>query len=198
MFSNSSVGTRLAFGFISVVVAMLVMAVIGLVQMQRINEHLENIVKVNNVKKDLASKLRNTLDFQAIAVRDAVILHGETRTKAIEQILEGRKRGGEEMKALKDFLQESHGRQSELDQLARIGESSMATRPFLNSLMEGLQRGDSFEAEEQLKVVQALQQQDKIRDDINGLIKIEDGLNQQAVSNAQDAYASARLMMIVA
>ena len=144
MFSNSSVGTRLAFGFISVVVAMLVMAVIGLVQMQRINEHLENIVKVNNVKKDLASKLRNTLDFQAIAVRDAVILHGETRTKAIEQILEGRKRGGEEMKALKDFLQESHGRQSELDQLARIGESSMATRPFLNSLMEGLQRGDSF------------------------------------------------------
>ena len=198
MFSNSSVGTRLAFGFISVVVAMLVMAVIGLVQMQRINEHLETIVKVNNVKKDLASKLRNTLDFQAIAVRDAVILHGETRNKAIEQILEGRKRGGEEMKALKDFLQESHGRQSELDQLARIGESSMATRPFLNSLMEGLQRGDSFAAEEQLKVVQALQQQDKIRDDINGLIRIEDGLNQQAVSNAQEAYASARLMMIVA
>ena len=31
MFSNSSVGTHLAFGFISVVVAMLVMAVIGLV-----------------------------------------------------------------------------------------------------------------------------------------------------------------------
>ena len=76
MFSNSSVGTRLAFGFISVVVAMLVMAVIGLVQMQRINGHLENIVKVNNVKKDLASKLRNTLDFQAVAVRDAVILQG--------------------------------------------------------------------------------------------------------------------------
>ena len=198
MFSNSSVGTRLAFGFISVVVAMLVMAVIGLVQMQRINGHLENIVKVNNVKKDLASKLRNTLDFQAIAVRDAVILHGETRNKAIEQILEGRKRGGEEMKALKDFLQESHGRPSELDQLARIGESSMATRPFLNSLMESLQQGRSFEADEQLRVVQALQQQDKIRDEINGLIKIEDGLNQQAVSDAQEAYASARLMMIVA
>ena len=94
MFLNSSVGTRLAFGFIVVVVAMLLMAVIGLIQMQEINAHLENIVRVNNVKKDMASKLRNTLDFQAIAVRDAVILQGENRNRAITQILEGRRRGG--------------------------------------------------------------------------------------------------------
>ena len=198
MFLNSSIGARLAFGFVSVLVAMLVMAVLGLLQMQQINEHLENIVRVNNVKKDMANKLRNTLDFQAIAVRDAVILQGETRNKAIGRVLEGRQRGAEEMKALDAFLKESHGRQSELDQLARIGSASMETRPFLNSLMEALQQGRSFEADEQLGVVQALQQQDKIRDEINGLIKIEDGLNHQAVSDAQEAYASARLMMIVA
>ena len=198
MFLNSSVGTRLAFGFIVVVVAMLLMAVIGLIQMQEINAHLENIVRVNNVKKDMASKLRNTLDFQAIAVRDAVILQGENRNRAITQILEGRRRGGEEMAALKDFLQQSHGRQNEGDQLNRIGAASMETRPFLNSLMESLQRGDSFEADAQLKVVQALQQQDKIRDEIDGLIKIEDALNQQAISDSHEAYASARLMMIAA
>ncbi len=198
MFRNSSVGIRLALGFIVMVAAMLAMAIFGMTQMKHINERLEQIVKINNIKKDLAHKLRNTLDFQAIAVRDAVILDGDRQSKAIDQILQGRKQGAEEISTLKTFLQESHGKASELEQLGRIGEAAQATRPFLNSMIEILQKGEKLQPDEQLKVVQALQQQDKIRDEINGLIKIEDRLNEEAVTDSQDAYASARLMMIVA
>ena len=198
MFRNLSVGLRLALGFISILLAMLVMAVLGLLQMQEIHSRLDQIVQVNNVKKDMANKLRNILDFQAIATRDALLLQEEMQAKAIAQVVEGRKMGGEEMNALKAFLQQSHGRPSEIEQLGRIGDASMQTRPFINALMEALQRGEKFEADMQVKAIQTMQQQDKIRAEINGLIAIEDNLNQQAVLESRESYEAARMMMIVA
>ena len=192
MLRNWSVGTRLALGFVMMIVAMLTMVIVGLGQMQGINDNLVRIVEVNNVKKDKANLLRNRVDSQAILLRDGIVLQGDMRKQIIEKIAEGRKNGVEETQALAGLLKGAGSQSIELEQMERIGKASQETGPFIAKLVELLRENHEFDENEKLQVVQTLEQQGKIREAINGLLQIEDDLNQKSVLEAQESYQTAR------
>lgn len=73
-FGNMTVGSRMYLGFSGPIVLLIIMAVIGISSMAHIQENLEKIVKVNNVRSDLASEMATWTRENSIYLRNILLM----------------------------------------------------------------------------------------------------------------------------
>lgn len=96
MLRNMKTGTRLSLGFSVIIVLMFAIIFISLVSMKNIQEKIELIVKLNNVRIRLTGTMIDTSRESAIHVRNILLGHGRSDFRSYLDkekidILEGRK-----------------------------------------------------------------------------------------------------------
>ncbi|MCA0347622.1 MAG: MCP four helix bundle domain-containing protein, partial [Actinobacteria bacterium] len=90
---NTSIKARLAIGYAILLLLIVIVGVAGIRELGTINNKLNEITSINDVEKDMALRLRITVDLQAIAIRDVVLaLSPEERNKASDRLNQLRER----------------------------------------------------------------------------------------------------------
>jgi len=111
-FSNMKVGARLGLGFALVILAGLVVAVFGRVQLGNVNEEVKLLVEDRMVKVEQLAQVKDNLNLVARAVRNIALLSDEKGMLAEKQrIEEARTKNAELLKKLNDSIKSPEGRQ---------------------------------------------------------------------------------------
>jgi methyl-accepting chemotaxis protein len=98
MFKNMKIGIRMGLGFIFVLALMVAIVLIGLNGMTNIEKKLDRIVKVNNVRTQLANDMIDCVREVSIALRNIFLI------KDIANINEMKNRIAEERKKYDEAL----------------------------------------------------------------------------------------------
>ena len=84
-FSKMKVGVRLGLGFVLVIFAGLVVAVVGRMQLARISTEVTSMINEDIVKVKLASQIKENLNLTAIGARNLVMITDRDAMKTEKQ-----------------------------------------------------------------------------------------------------------------
>jgi len=126
-----SIGTRLSFGFIVIVLCLLFISVVGYLQLAHTNDDTDIIVKDRLIKVNLAHTIENEINRQSRALRTAIIAQDE---KVIDQELK-------KIESSKPLIQQSLQKLSETVQTAE-GKAGLAR--ILKARQEFIQHEDQL------------------------------------------------------
>jgi methyl-accepting chemotaxis protein len=109
--ANMKVGARLGFGFALVILAGLVVAVFGWVQLGSVNTEVTKLIEDRMVKVELVNQVKENLNITARAVRNLALMTDEKDMRVEKQrIDEARAKNTELLKKLTDSVQSDSGR----------------------------------------------------------------------------------------
>ncbi len=111
-FANMKVGTRLGLGFALVILAGLIVAVFGRVQLGNVNDDVKLLVEDRMVKVERLNQVKDNLNLVARAVRNIALMSDEKSMLAEKQRIEdARTQNTELFKKLNDSIKSPEGRQ---------------------------------------------------------------------------------------
>ncbi|WP_434515056.1 methyl-accepting chemotaxis protein [Dechloromonas sp. ARDL1] len=195
MLNRFGIASRLLIGFGIIILIAIVMAIAGIMQLSRIDTHLYNITQVNGPEKDMVLRMRIIADSRAIANRDLALEKDQAgRDAVLARLNEMRGQFNAEHNKLLDLLKATDGEPREFQALEKIMAANAAAREQGDKLVALIKAGKEAEARETALTVRTFF--GKLRTEIEALAKIEDELNEQEIKNANDAYASARTLLI--
>ncbi|MDY4285364.1 methyl-accepting chemotaxis protein [Xanthomonas sp. LF06-19] len=186
--SNLRIGQRLALGFLTLIVLMVLLTVVGIQRVHSIDRRLTAINEVNSVKQRYAINFRGSVHDRAIALRDVVLLDDAASRKATEQTID--KLAGDYARAAQplDALLAVSSDAQEKTILQRIQGIEARTMPLIAQVRQLRDAGDTVQAQALL-----LQQARPAFVDwlasINAFIDLQEAKNRQA---AKEAMATAR------
>ncbi|OWW18315.1 chemotaxis protein [Noviherbaspirillum denitrificans] len=192
------VGARLAGGFALVLILMATIAVVGMSRMAQIQERMEDITKVNNVEIDLLNAMRVTVYDRAVAVRNLALLTDMEKMRPEDERVkvQAAKYAELDQKLEKMFATIADTTPEEKAAYAKVKEMEGPARPAMEKVAElGLANKGEEATAVLLKEVRPLQR--KWLNALGDLIELENKLNDKAAAEAQQGYASARVLMIV-
>jgi methyl-accepting chemotaxis protein len=139
-----SVATRLTIGFGIILAMMLVLSVLSIFKVNAIDNSLQRISDVNNVKQRYAINFRGSVHDRAIALRD-VTLVGDGEIGGVTGVID--KLDGDYQKSAQplDGLFSAAGAQitpEERDLLAKIKQNETRTAPLIKKIIEARRGGD--------------------------------------------------------
>ncbi|MBO9828213.1 MCP four helix bundle domain-containing protein [Xanthomonas sp. A2111] len=193
--SHLRIGQRLALGFLTIIVLMILLTVVGIQRVHSIDRRLTAINEVNSVKQRYAINFRGSVHDRAIALRDVVLLDDAASRQATEQTID--KLAGDYARAAQplDALLAASTDAQEKAILQRIQGIEARTMPLIAQVRQLRDAGDTVQAQALL-----LQQARPAFVDwlasINAFIDLQEAKNRQA---AKEAMATARgfaLLMI--
>ncbi|MCW0393325.1 methyl-accepting chemotaxis protein [Xanthomonas sacchari] len=186
--SNLRIGQRLALGFLTIIVLMVLLTVVGIQRVHSIDQRLTAINEVNSVKQRYAINFRGSVHDRAIALRDVVLLDDAASRQATEQTID--KLAGDYARAAQplDALLAVSSDAREKTILQRIQGIEARTMPLIAQVRQLRDAGDTVQAQALL-----LQQARPAFVDwlasINAFIDLQEAKNRQA---AKEAMATAR------
>ncbi|KAB7774824.1 methyl-accepting chemotaxis protein [Xanthomonas sp. LMG 12459] len=186
--SNLRIGQRLALGFLTIIVLMVLLTVVGIQRVHSIDQRLTAINEVNSVKQRYAINFRGSVHDRAIALRDVVLLDDAASRQATEQTID--KLAGDYARAAQplDALLAVSSDAQEKTILQRIQGIEARTMPLIAQVRRLRDAGDTVQAQALL-----LQQARPAFVDwlasINAFIDLQEAKNRQA---AKEAMATAR------
>ncbi|UYK84986.1 methyl-accepting chemotaxis protein [Xanthomonas sacchari] len=186
--SNLRIGQRLALGFLTIIVLMVLLTVVGIQRVHSIDQRLTAINEVNSVKQRYAINFRGSVHDRAIALRDVVLLDDAASRQATEQTID--KLAGDYARAAQplDALLAVSSDAQEKTILQRIQGIETRTMPLIAQVRQLRDAGDTVQAQALL-----LQQARPAFVDwlasINAFIDLQEAKNRQA---AKEAMATAR------
>ncbi len=186
--SNLRIGQRLALGFLTIIVLMVLLTVVGIQRVHSIDQRLTAINEVNSVKQRYAINFRGSVHDRAIALRDVVLLDDAASRQATEQTID--KLAGDYARAAQplDALLAVSSDAQEKTILQRIQGIETRTMPLIAQVRQLRDGGDTVQAQALL-----LQQARPAFVDwlasINAFIDLQEAKNRQA---AKEAMATAR------
>ncbi|KAA8919395.1 methyl-accepting chemotaxis protein [Xanthomonas sontii] len=186
--SNLRIGQRLALGFLTIIVLMVLLTVVGIQRVHSIDQRLTAINEVNSVKQRYAINFRGSVHDRAIALRDVVLLDDPASRQATEQTID--KLAGDYARAAQplDALLAVSSDAQEKTILQRIQGIEARTMPLIAQVRQLRDAGDTVQAQALL-----LQQARPAFVDwlasINAFIDLQEAKNRQA---AKEAMATAR------
>ncbi|MGV7207265.1 methyl-accepting chemotaxis protein [Oxalobacteraceae bacterium A2-2] len=196
--SNLSVAKRLGIGFGLVSLLLLVVIALGLSSMRQIQGRMVEITKVNGVETRLAQTMDLTVTERALALRNLILL------KDAKEIQIETKRIGDQSAKYGDAL----------DKLARMFRETQGTTDEERGLLDAIRKQGELAAPyiQRAQDMALNQQQDEayklLRFEfrpvqkqwwelIRKLVALEEQQNSEAVQNADEAYESARRLMLL-
>jgi methyl-accepting chemotaxis protein len=190
-FSGFTIGKRLAIGFGSVLVLMVVLAGLAIQRVGQIDGILTRINDVNSVKQRYAINFRGSVHDRAIALRDVVLAASPEATKAHVELIgkldANYQKSAGPLDALfadsKDLLPE------EKESLAAIKEVERRTQPLITQVI-ALRQADNLPEAAALLDKQAAPAFVEWLASVNRLIDLEEKLNNVAAREARGLTGS--------
>jgi methyl-accepting chemotaxis protein len=193
MFANMKIGVRLGLGFGLILVLLVALALIGLVSMGQIEEHLDDIASDNLLKIERAHEMREAVLRIAIAVRNTALLT-DTADMIVEmdriKILRQRYDAAE--KQLSSMVKSEVG----TSLLTQINASRDATRPLVTQALDLASVNSRAEAT-QVLLKQVTPKQTKWIEALAHMIQHQEQENAKDVALAHAAYARARNVTLI-
>jgi methyl-accepting chemotaxis protein len=194
-FSNLRIGQRLALGFLSIIVLMVLLTVVGIQRVHSIDRRLTAINEVNSVKQRYAINFRGSVHDRAIALRDVVLLDDPAGRQATERLIDKLAADYRRSAQPLDALLAASTDPQEKAILQRIQGVEQRTMPLI-AQVRGLREAGGDAQARTLLLQQARPAFVDWLASINAFIDLQEAKNRQA---AKEAMATARgfaLLMI--
>ena len=198
-FSQMRVASRLGIGFGVMAILLVAATVLGLNRMAFIKGQADNITKINNVESRLVAAMDLTVTERALAMRNLMLLES-TNTKEVQMEVDrvgeqGRKYAdaAQKLNAMFDTVAETTAKEKEL--MKQIGEQAALAAPFYPRAVQLALDGKKDESY-QLVRFDFRPVQKKWWALMRELVAFEQKQNGIALQAADDAYRSARSLMI--
>ncbi|WP_075791452.1 methyl-accepting chemotaxis protein [Massilia putida] len=193
------VSSRLGIGFGLMSVLLVVVSVLGLNRMAFIKSQADDITKINNVEARLASVMDLTVTERALALRNLILLDSANKKEVqmeIDRVGEQSKKyanAARDLDTMFSSIPSTTDKEKEL--LKQIGEQAALAASFYPRAVQLALDGKKDEAY-QLVRFEFRPVQKKWWALLRELAAFEQQLNDVALSDADNAYRSARTLMI--
>jgi methyl-accepting chemotaxis protein len=135
MFNNMKIGLRLALGFCLVIGFMIAIIVVSINQMTESRYMLDRIVKVNNVRVQLANNMIDNVREVSIALRTALLLKDTEKTKQTrDKIAETRKEYDENLRKVGELTPRDDAKALEI--ISKVKASEEKSRTLNNAVFD--------------------------------------------------------------
>ena len=195
---NMNIAKRLTLGFGLVCVLLGVVIVLGLACMREIQQRMIEITKVNDVETQIAQTLDLTVTERALALRNLILLKEAKEIQIeIKRIADQDAKYSANLSKLSQmFGSEVNTTAEEKQLLDAIRKQGDLARPFIARAQDMALGGQQDEAYKLLRY-EFRPVQKKWWELIRQLVALEQKQNTEAVANAEAAYDSARMRMLV-
>lgn len=196
---TQDISLRISFGFLLVVVFMIMMIVIGLNNIAQVNSQIKHIVETNNVKIAMANEMKSALYERALSMHSIAVL--EDPFLKDEEFLRFNHLGSDYYKA-RIALEQLVSTPEEFSILVTIRELTRQTQPDVDGVVElGLNSSlneDNHHTDifEQIRT-QAIPKQRLIQEQVKKLVSLQQAQANSALLKAQSAYTNARNLMVL-
>lgn len=180
-------------GFALALLLMATLTIVGLREMAAINERLEAIVNVNNVKMRLAGEMRDILRDRAISMLSIVVMSDDYEKDQEMMRFYGY---GSAYQATRLELEPMLTLPEEKAVLERIDAITRQNRPVMVEVVDLGMQGYTFLAFEILQQ-EAIPLQRKLVTELDNLIAIQREMSQRATEEARNAFWQTRVLMFV-
>jgi methyl-accepting chemotaxis protein len=190
------IGTRLRLGFALTLLLLIAVALLGLRHMARMQERIDDITSVNNVKTQLASTMRETVFERMIALRNMALIGGLSYLQPeADHIKAQAARYQEVERQLEGLLAGDASSAQEKTLLKQIRQHEQAAQPWIAKTI-----GLAFAAENDqiytLLVEKLLPAQTRWMAALEQLIELERRDSRLAAAEARQGYLHARMLML--
>ncbi|MFH1934046.1 MAG: response regulator [Pseudomonadota bacterium] len=195
MFRNMKVGARLTLGFAIVIVLMIGIIAVALRQGEVAHEKLERIVKINNVRINLANCMLNDVRKVSIALHNTLLLKNIEEARRMRDIIaEERKNFDSEFNKLQELTGKDDTKATEL--ISKVKASTDDSRPLNNKVFDLAVAGKDNDAFD-LMTKQGSPSVDQWIVAIEALVHHNEELSALRYDQAEKARAAARSTMFI-
>ena len=187
------IGLGLGVGFAGTLLVMVLVMTVGFGYMARIYADLEQVSKVNNVKTELAHKMKYVQRERALSLYALAIV--KDPFEADEELQHFNQKAREFLLALEEFRTFGMNEQ-EQDIFDKIMPLTVERGRIVRDAIAFSQSHQGVQALEYMRKV-AIPGQQGITGQVDKLLNLQESLTQQAVVHAEESYYRARLFMLV-
>jgi methyl-accepting chemotaxis protein len=193
---NMKIGNRLSIGFGLVLFLLMLVSTYSLSRMTNIQDRLNEIVNVNDVKQSLVTTMFDAVNDQAIGLRNLVLLSDPAAVKVeIKRIRDAQKQYADAKQSLFQMLAKNGEANAEQNTFtAMVANETVAQKLFAQ--IEALSTAQDNPHAITLLMGDARVAQKNWRQQLNGLVKFETDKNLTAVQNVDRAYQTTRMTTI--
>jgi methyl-accepting chemotaxis protein len=193
---NLKVATRLTIGFTLVLSLLLIVVLLSINRMAQLKANMDEIVEVNNVEAKLAATMYLTITERALALRNLILLTDDKEIKIeVERIkAQATKYGEAEDKLMAMLVKDGESAKHEVELLSKIREQAKLAEPYINKGADLSLQQKNDEAYKLLRF-EFRPVQKKWWDLLNDFQIEEDRQNAEAITQADQAYGSARVLV---
>jgi methyl-accepting chemotaxis protein len=191
------VRTSLGLGFALVLLLLVLVTGLGIWRMSQIQGRLENVVNVNNVETRLVIDMRALVNDRTISLKNLSLLSDPADMQPeIDRINDQTKRYVDAESKLESMFNTQAGTSpDEKGLLAKVKEQEGAAAPAIAKAIE-LWQGNKPEDATKVLIKEIRPVQKKWLDALAELAALEDKQSAQSAIDAQNAFASARSLML--
>ena len=191
------VRTSLGLGFALVLLLLVLVTGLGIWRMSQIQGRLENVVNVNNVETRLVIDMRALVNDRTISLKNLSLLSDPADMQPeIDRINDQTKRYVDAESKLETIFNTQSGTSAdEKGLLAKVKEQEGAAAPAIGKAIE-LWQGNKPEDATKVLIKEIRPVQKKWLDALAELAALEDKQSAQSAIDAQNAFASARSLML--
>ena len=195
-FGNLKIGVRLAAGFGLVLALLAGSIVLSTNRLAAVQQHLEDIVTVNNVEMTLATSMRVTVYDRVVALRNLVLMTEKSQLEAeVERIKHQQEKYVEsEAKLNKMFVEIGDTTPEEKAFMVRIKENEAQILPMMQKTIQ-LALTDKKKEALEILLQEVRPAQFKWMGEMSGLIDFEQKLSDQAMTEARKGYHDSRTQL---
>jgi methyl-accepting chemotaxis protein len=195
--TTMKVGKRLGLGFALVLILLIAVTSLGISRMALIQDRLEDIVNVSNVKSRLIIDMRAIVYDRQVSLRNLTLLTDiDDMSKDLKKIDEQSKSYNEKETKLAEMLKNEHGTSEENTLFTKLKDKEKAAASLPNMARDlGLANNPESATIALIKKIRPVQDEwFKVLDE---LVNLEDKQNALVAEEAKSAFGNARNVLLM-
>jgi PAS domain S-box-containing protein len=184
---------NVGFGFTISLLLLLAVIGLGVTQMAQINNEMENVVSVNNVKTRLASRMRDTLRDRAVLMHNIVVsIDPWEKDELFLRFLDYGGRYAQDRAELRELLKSEEEKQL----MAALDDITSINQPVMLQVIESALDENNYGA---LTLLQqsAIPLQNRLVEALDNMTRLQREANEAALKKTFADYQASRNLMLV-